>query len=188
MRKINNFKSGNATLKLNITGKLKDAAAGLKFGLDNLSVSDKSMSVYNEKLTGDFLIKAKELSGKINNDNFRVYLPSTASKIAVPKLNIEVADNNITIKENSILFNDKSSLKYSGGIVDYNKLKSINFNTNGSINTDDLIKLIGREFKPFIHSQGSIPVKLTFDGDRQKQTLFAQAMCDKENFHYACRF
>lgn len=73
-------------------------------------------------------------------------------------------------------------MKYSGGIVDYNKLKSINFNTNGSINTDDLIKLIGREFKPFIHSQGSIPVKLTFDGDRQKQTLFAQAMCDKENF------
>lgn len=182
MRKNYNFKSGNATLKLNITGKLKDAAASLKFGLDNLSVSDKSMSAYNEKLTGDFLIRAKELSGKINNDNFRVYLPSTASKITVPKLNIEVADNNITIKENSILFNDKSSLNYSGGIVDYNKLKSINFNTNGSINTDDLIKLIGREFKPFIHSQGSIPVKLTFDGDRQKQTLFAQAMCDKENF------
>ena len=39
MRKNYNFKSGNATLKLNITGKLKDAAAGLKFGLDNLSVS-----------------------------------------------------------------------------------------------------------------------------------------------------
>lgn len=54
MRKNYNFKSGNATLKLNITGKLKDAAASLKFGLDNLSVSDKSMSAYNEKLTGDF--------------------------------------------------------------------------------------------------------------------------------------
>ena len=71
MQKNYNFKSGNATLKLNITGKLKDAAASLKFGLDNLSVSDKSMSAYNEKLTGDFLIRAKELSGKINNDNFK---------------------------------------------------------------------------------------------------------------------
>ena len=93
-----------------------------------------------------------------------------------------MADNNITIGDNKILFNDKSTLNYAGSVIDYNKLKSLSFTTYGNIYTDDLIKLIGREFKPYIHSNGTIPVKVTFDGDKHKQTLFAQALADKTNF------
>ena len=45
-----------------------------------------------------------------------------------------------------------------------------------------MIKLIGKELKPFIHSQGEVPVKLTLDGNKKKQTLFVQALADKDNF------
>ena len=50
------------------------------------------------------------------------------------------------------------------------------------IRTEDMVKLIGKEFSPFIHSMGSIPVRVSFDGDSKKQTLFAQALTDRYNF------
>ena len=182
IRNTYNFKSGNASVDFDLTGKLKEAQADVKFKLDNLNISDKNIRITNEKLVGDFFANAKEFRGKIDNDNFNFLLPATKSNIIVPKFNIEIAENNIDIKENTVLFNDKSALKYSGNIIDYNKLKSINFNASGSVNTEDLIKLIGKEFKPYIHSAGSIPVKLTIDGNKQKQTLFVQALADKTNF------
>ena len=59
---------------------------------------------------------------------------------------------------------------------------AIDGNADGKISTDDIIKVIGNEFKPFIHSAGSIPIKIALDGDSKKQTLFAQALADKNNF------
>lgn len=182
LRETYNFKSGDAAVNLDVKGKLKNAVINLDFGLDTLNIADKNMSIKNEKLTAEFAADSKSFKGKIDNENFRIGLANTGSKIVLPKLNAEIADNNILIKENSILFNDKTNLRYSGSVVDYTKLKSINFITDGSVNTDDLIKLIGKEFKPFIDSKGSIPVKLTFDGNKMRQTLFAQALCDKNNY------
>ena len=177
-----NFKSGFVTLDLNISGKLKEAIAGLKFMLSNLNISDKNINITNQNLNGEFLINSKEQTGKITNNNLNLYIPKKRSSISIPKTEIQIADNNINIKENSILLNNKTNLKYSGNIVDYTKLKSINFLLQGNLNTDDLIKLIGNEFKPFIHSKGSIPLKVTVEGDKNKQTLFAQGLCNKENF------
>ena len=97
-------------------------------------------------------------------------------------MEIGIADKNVSIPENKILFNDKSEIKFSGDILNYEKLKSIKLNASGNVNTDDLIKVIGREFKPFIHSQGSVPVKLTVYGDKKKQTIMAQALADSNNF------
>ena len=177
-----NFKSGAASLDLGLKGKLKDAVAGLKFGLDNLNISDSSMAVLNKKLAGEFFVDKKDLRGKIGNSGFEIRLPKTNSVLSAPLVNVEVAEGNVTIKENNILLNDKSKIKYSGLVEDYSNLESINFTAEGSLNTEDLIKLIGREFKPFIHSKGAVPVKLTLDGDKKKQTLFVQALSDKENF------
>ena len=182
IRNAYNFKSGDASIDLGLKGELKKAVAAAKFALANLNVSDKNTVVTNNNLSGEFFLQGKALTGKINNSNFVLSLPQTKSRIAVPKFNLELADNNITIGDNKILFNDKSTLNYAGSVIDYNKLKSLSFTTYGNIHTDDLIKLIGREFKPYIHSNGTIPVKVTFDGDKHKQTLFAQALADKTNF------
>lgn len=182
IRNAYNFKSGDASFELGLKGELKKAVAAAKFALANLNISDKNMIVTNNNLNGEFFLQGKALTGKINNSNFVLSLPQTKSRIAVPKFNLELANNNITIADNKILFNDKSTLNYAGSVIDYNKLKSLSFTTYGNIHTDDLIKLIGREFKPYIHSNGTIPVKVTFDGDKHKQTLFAQALADKTNF------
>ena len=182
IRSAYNFKSGNASFDLGLKGKLKEAVAGVKFAVANLNISDKNMVVANNNLNGEFFLQNNELAGKVDNTDFSLSIPQTKSRIAVPKFNLELAENNITIGENKILFNDKSTLNYAGSIIDYNKLKSLSFTTYGNIHTDDLIKLIGREFKPYIHSNGTIPVKVTFDGNKHKQTLFAQALADKSNF------
>ena len=100
----------------------------------------------------------------------------------MPSAEVEVLNKNIVIKENKIKFNDNSVITYSGEVLDFEKLKSISFNARGNIVTDDLIKVIGGEFKPFINSSGSIPVKLSIDGDNKKQTLFVQALTDRYNY------
>ena len=182
LRNTYNFRSGDATFELSLKGKLKEAVAGLKFGLDNLNISDSNLVISNKKLNGEFFIDRKDIKGKTENNGFTILMPKTNSKISVPMFDMEVAENNIVIKENSVILNDKTDIKYSGEIIDYNKLKSIKFLAQGNVNTEDLIKLIGREFKSFIHSQGSIPIKLTVDGNKKKQTLFAQALADKANF------
>lgn len=184
IRNSYNFKSGDANVDLSLAGELKKATVAAKFGLANFNFADRANNfvLADEKLAGEFFTDNKMVLGKVDNSNFSITLPKTKSRVQAPKFNLELADNNINIKENSILFNDKSSVKYSGSVVDYEKLESINFAAQGNVHTDDLIKLIGREMKPFIHSQGSIPVKLTVDGNGKKQTLFVQALSDKDNF------
>ena len=182
IRNTYNFKSGNASLDMGLKGKLKNAVAGAKFGIDNLNISDKSINITNKNLNGEIFVQNNDLAGKINNSDFVIYIPQTKSKLAVPKFHTEIADKNITVAENSILFNDKSKLNYTASIIDYTKLKSLSAILYGNIQTDDLIKFIGNEFKPFIHSQGTLPVKVTLDGNKHKQTLFAQTLSGKSNF------
>lgn len=184
VRSAYNFTSGDATFDLSVQGELKKAVATVKAGLDNLNLADKpgNFAITDKKLTSEFLADAKTFRGKIVNEGFNFALPKTKSFVSAPFFETEIADNNIKIKENKINFNDKSVITYSGEVIDYSKLKSIVFNANGSVSTDDMVKVIGREFKPFIHSSGSIPVKVTLDGNGKKQTLFVQALTDKTNF------
>ncbi len=184
VRNAYNFKSGNVTLNLGVNGKLKNAIATAIMGLDNLNIGDKAGNfiIQDNALLGEFFINSKEINGKLNNEGFNINLPKTKSSIFAPFFELEIGNKNIVIKENKINFNDKSTIIYSGEILDFEKLKSISFNAKGNVNTDDLVKLIGKEFKPFIHSMGTIPVKLAFDGDGKKQTLFAQALADRYNF------
>ncbi len=184
IRNAYDFKSGDATFELNIDGRLKNAQAILKAGLDNLNLADRkgSLGVNNTKFSAEFFANSKKLGGKLTNENLEILLPQTKSSIVAPMFEAEIADNNLIIKENKLNFNDNSVITYSGEVIDYTKLKSIDFVAQGSVSTDDMIKLIGKELKPFIHSQGSIPVKVTLDGNAKKQTLFAQALTDKANF------
>ena len=174
LRTLYNFRSGDVTLNAVIKGKLKEVVGSANFGLDNFDFSDRknSFRIKDNKLTGDFTCetKKKTLTGHILNKDFAFIIPKTASSVRVPVLEAGIADKNINIPENTLLFNDKSEIKFSGEVLNYEKLKSIKFDAAGSVNTDDLVKFIGKELKPFIHSQGAVPVKLTLNGDKKKQT------------------
>ncbi len=184
VRNAYNFKSGDMTLKLNLEGKLKKAVASLQAGLSNLNLQDKAgnLVIQNQDFFGEFFCNSKEITGEIENENLTVAMPKTGSSIRIPEFEIKIEDKNIEIEENSLFINDKSEIKFSGNVVDYNKLKSINLTAGGNIYTEDLIKLIGTEFKPFIHSAGKVPVKLTVEGNKNKQTLYVQALSSKENY------
>ena len=186
LRTAYNFRSGDITLHAIIKGKLKEAVASSSFILDNFDLSDRknTFNLKDNQLTGEFNCdtKTKSITGHLLNKDFAFVLPKTNSSVRVPVFELGIADKNVSIPENKLLFNDKSEIKFSGDILNYEKLKSINFAANGNISTDDLVKFIGKELKPFIHSQGGIPIKLTLDGNKKKQTLFAQALADKDNF------
>ena len=186
LRDTYNFRSGDVTLDATINGKLKEAVSVATFGLDNFNLSDRknTFNLRDNKLTGEVKFEAKHqaLTAHIDNKDFAFILPKTGSSVRVPNFAVGIGGKNVIIPENKLLFNDKSEIKFSGEVLDYEKLKSIEFNSIGQISTDDLIKLIGKEFKPFIHSKGTLPVKLTLNGNKKKQTVFAQALADKDNF------
>lgn len=184
MRNSYNFRSGDATFNLNISGKLKDALATLKIGITNFNFSDRARSfvITDNSFDGEFFANSKDLKGVIKNNGLNINLPKTRSVISIPAFETEITENNIFVKENKILFNDGSVLTFSGGIINYLKPKTIDFNISGNILTEDILKLIGKELKPYIHSAGKLPVKLTFSGNNKKQTLFVQSMINKDNF------
>ena len=186
LRNAYNFRSGDVTLNADIKGKLKEVTAKADFGLDNFDLSDRknTFNIKDEKLTGQVSYEAKgqAVAGHADNKNFAFVLPKTNSSVRIPDFALGIGGKNILIPENKLLLNDKSEIKFSGNVLDYEKLKSVELLASGNVSTDDLIKLIGREFKPFIHSKGAIPVKLTVYGNKKKQTVFAQALADKDNF------
>lgn len=184
LRNAYNFRTGNATIDLGIKGKLKNAIAFAKINLNNFNFADKanSFNIKNNNLNINFTANSKNISGSIDNKDLSFLLPKTNSSIIIPKFALNLANNNIQIEENTIEFNNASKLKYSGEIIDYNKLESVKFLTEGNINTEDLIKLIGKEYKPYIHYQGTIPTKISIEGNKKKQTIFAQSLCNKTNY------
>ena len=186
LRNAYKVNSGEMKLDAIINGKMKNAIAEIETVINNLNIGDKKNSfvIKDNYFKGKFtcFTKNADLIGLINNDNFVFTLPKTNSSIRIPKIEATVKEKDFVINDNEIFFNDKSKIKYSGYIKNYEKLDKINFLAEGNINTDDIAKLLGANLKPYLHSQGVIPVKLTFEGDDKKQTLFAQALSDKNNY------
>ena len=181
-----NLKSGTLSSDFNIKGKMKEAITNINFKLRNFDFADRknTFDIKNAELGSVFIYEAKtqNLLGEILNKDFRFILPKTASNIYIPRIKVNVEDKNITIAKNDLLFNNASKIVYSGKITDYEKLENIIFDAKGSVSTQDLIKLIGREFKPYINAKGSIPVELSLNGDADKKTLYAAALANSGNY------
>ncbi len=184
MRNAYNFRSGDATFNIGISGKLKDAVTTARFAVMNLNFGDRARTyvITDKNFDGDFFMNSKNLRGILKNDEMTISLPKTGSSIFIPKSETEISENNILIKENKIILNNNSSMTYSGEVINYLKPKLIKFNLFGSVDTEDIVKLIGKELKPFIHTAGKVPVTLTLNGDNKKQTMFLQSLTDKNNF------
>ncbi len=186
LRNAYNLKSGDLSLIFNLKGKMKEAIADVNLSLKNLDFADKlnTFNIKNNSLSSHFNYAAKteNLAGEIVNNGLKLIFPKTSSSITLPEAEVNIQNKNVSIKQNIIKFNDKSTIVYSGNIINYEKLENIDISSQGEIRTDDLIKFIGKEFKPYINSKGVIPIKLTLNGDKNKQTLFAQALADGQNY------
>ena len=186
LRNSFNLKSGDLSSSFNIKGKMKEAVAKANLKLNNFDFADRknTFDIKNGELKSEFVYNSKnqDLKGLINNSDFKFIFPKTSSVLAVPKLGIKIADKNLVISQNDLFFNNNSKIKYSGSITDYELLQNIDFKAKGSVDTSDLIKFLGNDLKPYLHSQGKLPVELTFNGDFKKKTLFAQVLANGENF------
>ena len=181
-----NLKSGTLSSAIQIQGKMKEAVTDIIIHLNDLDFSDKlnSFNINNRNLSFKLNYKAKnkDLYAILKNKGFNFIQPKTGSKIVIPNTNVEIYDKNIEISPNLVHFNNNSALMFSGNIANYEKPENINFCLQGSVNTVDIIKYIGQDMKPYIHSKGNIPIKVTFIGDSERQTFFAQALADGDNF------
>ena len=184
----NNFslKSGILTSDFTVKGKMKEAVTNLNAKLNNLSFGDKknSFNIQNDELYTKFNFEAKKqnLLGNILNKNLKLTLLDTESKITFPETKIEIQDKNIQLIPNIMHINNNSAIAYSGNIENYEKLTDINISANGKMNTNDIIKFIGNDLASFINFKGNIPVKISFTGNKLKQTLFVQGLADELNY------
>ena len=181
-----NLKSGTLSSYFNIQGKMKEAVAKAGLKLNNFEFGDRAnnFNIKNNEFTSEFNFEAltQDLSGIINNQDFKFIIPKTNSKISVPKINIFIFDKNIEIAPDVMYFNDNSKIGYAGKITNYENLDNIDFKVQGKLTSEDLIKLIGQELKPYIHYNGTIPVELSLTGDNYKKTLYLKAIGDKKNY------
>ncbi len=186
LRNAFNLKSGDLSSSFNIKGKMKEAVANANLKLKNFDFGDRknTFDIKNGELNSAFKYdsKIRDLTGEINNKDFKFIFPKTSSVVSIPKLGISVANKNIKIAQNDLLFNNNSVIKYSGSVIDYETLENIDFKANGSVDTSDLIKFIGSELKPYLNSRGKLPVELTFSGNAEKKTLYAYALGNSENY------
>ena len=186
LRNAFNLKSGELSSSFNIKGKMKEAVANADLKLRNFDFSDRknTFNIKNGELSSAIKYDSKEqdITGTVYNKNFKFVLPKTSSNIKVPEFEINVADKNIEIKENTLTFNDNSEIKFFGNIINYGALDNISFEALGAVETSDLIKLIGADFKPYLNNKGKLPVKLSFNGDYRKKTLYAHALANENNY------
>lgn len=186
LRNSFDLKSGELSSSLNIKGKMKEAITNAQIKILNFAFNDNknTINIKNEKFSTavNFDAKTQNLTAAVENTGLKFNLPKNSSDITIPKLDIGIANKNIDIKENILTFNNNSSVKYSGNITNYETLESVNFDADGSIETSDLIKLLGSDLKPYINFKGKLPVKLSFNGDWKKKTLYAHALADANNY------
>lgn len=186
LRNTFNLKSGDLSSAFNIKGKMKEAIANATLNLKNFEFGDRknTFDIKNGILNSSFKYdsKMRDLTGKINNNDFKFIFPKTSSVIAIPKLGINVADKNITIDKNDLLFNNNSAIKYSGTLTNYEMLENIDFKADGSIDTADIIKFIGNDIKPYLNAKGKLPVRLTLNGNAGKKTLYAHILGNTNNY------
>ena len=177
------FNSGDFILNLKMQGKLDEAIAKIKFELKNFNFADRArtFAISDGLLKGTVDCNKTNLIGDINNSNLNISLPTTRSNLRMPVFEVKISDKNIDIPENDLFINN-SKVTIKGKVLDYEKLSDIKFSANGKIIADDLVKLVGREFAPFINAKGSPNLAVTIDGNSKKQTLNAEITADANNY------
>ncbi|MBR3889916.1 AsmA family protein [bacterium] len=178
--------SANVSLDANLKGKLRKAIADVDFDLENLNLSttDKSLGMKNEKLCVkvNYNSKKKLLNGRVENDGFALSLPAASSVISDEKLTVDFDNHNLTINPTKLVINGTSGIDIKGLITEYMKKPQIEISGNGSLVSADLRKLCGSAAAPYIDAKGAVPIKFSVVGDVKKQSIIAQILSNSNNY------
>lgn len=184
--------SGTLLIDASASGKLKKLSSKADISVENLNLRDRAnnfivsnentaikieQNQYQKSDTKDDILK-----GRIKNNNLKITLPSTASSIINPLLIVNINGNNIELEPSEIKLNNSSNIKFQGGILQYQKEPLIDLKASGNLVSSDLKKFAGKEAAPFIAAKGTLPLKMTLNGNDKKQTLILQIAADKANY------
>jgi len=184
LKKAYDIKSGDLFLDVKLLGELKKAISSIDVGLSNLDMStkDNSLRVTDGDFKAVFESNFKDISGKITNNDLKVFLNPTNSVISNPELEVVVGEENIVINPFDIKINNSSVIKADGQVLEYSKNPLINFVANGNLAVEDLKQILGKAAEPFVSAQGIIPLKLSLSGTANRQDLICQIVADKLNY------
>ena len=173
--------SGFINLEAYIKGELKKAQGNIKLTLNNMSLTDKANKInYLNLLSAEFNSNFKNITGNINNSDFK--LTMNGASASCDKFVLNLGEKDITIAPAIIRINGATDIKFSGYINDYNKNPKFNFDAKGDVRTSDIKQFLGPDLAVFINSKGSIPFNVNVDGDKKKQTLFASIEANQNNY------
>lgn len=184
LKKAYSINSGNLFLDVKLLGELKKAASNIKVILSDLDVAtkDKSLQITDKKLETVLASDFKTISGKIENNGLNVYLPQTASVVSNPDLTVIIDPEDLTINPFIVKMNKASIINMSGLISQYMHKPLIEFNADGNLLSEDLKQFLGKDAAQFIDAKGSLPIKLSVNGNSRRQDLICQIKSDKLNY------
>lgn len=177
-----NVNSGAINLKANIKGELKKAIANMLITANNISLTDKvnKINYINNLLSAEFNSNFKTYTGKINNSDFKMTL--NGANLKCDKFTMEIGEKDINITPFNITINNNSKIDILGQIENYIKNPKFAFNANGKLATKDLKQFFGPDLAMYIKEKGVIPVNVSFEGNKNKQTLKAAIEANKDNY------
>lgn len=171
--KDNTFKSGTVSMDTSIKGRLDKILPKVNVTVDNINILNKpsSTSVLLSSAKVDIETDGKNMSGKINAENFKVINPMAS--LSAPQSQITLGDKDIVIDKAYLLFNN-SRVDITGKIADY-MTKKINFDikANGNILGNDIKAMFPAELRKDIKAAGSMPLTVTITGNDKAQHIDA---------------
>ncbi len=178
------LKSGLATIDAKIAGEIKSISEMLKVELEDFIISDRAGSfTLSNKLSRFGVTNFNgDIKGKFTNEGLKTTLLATNSVIYDDKISAQMDNKKIVVDKSDIMINQKSKITFSGGVADYISNPDVKFTADGVLADVDLLALIGKEAAPYFASQGSIPVKASFEAKGKKMKAIAQIVTNANSF------
>ena len=185
LKKSYNIASGGIIIDAKISGTIKQAISDINLALSNLNMStkDRSLVIFDKLSKITFKNDKKTAVGRIYNEDLAVTLSSSKSTISNPKLEIVIDPKNITINPMALIVNKNSKISAQGLIANYpTKKMLVDIKADGSLNSADFKQLMGSAAAPFVDAKGSIPLKLSVNGDNKRDDIILQLYADNNNY------
>lgn len=174
--------SGSIDLVAKINGELKKAVADIKLTVKNLALTDKvnKINYLNNLFSVNFNSDFKTYNGEIQNSDFK--LTMNGASVDCDKFVLSVDDKNILIEPSEIKINKSTIINFSGDVKNYTDKPQFSVNADGRLIVKDLKQLLGPDLALYINGNGTLPLKLSINGDNKLQTLKAAIDADKDNY------
>ena len=180
--KENNFNSGSVSLDAGLKGKLTSLIPTVNFSINDLNIKNMPTDTQITMPIASFTLNSidNKFIGNINANNINILNP--LASISIPKTNIEINEQDITIKEAYLLLN-QSRIDIIGKITNYitDKL-AIDIKAQGNILANDLKNMIPKEMQYMVSGVGQIPLNATLTGNLKSQDIGINITTNPTNY------